>query len=192
MAFCGPSVGICIFSILFIVNRIELEIMGHLSYEEGKKVVFKGLILLGVITLVEVFIALLGKGYIVDGFHLPVWLMYFAMISLSLYKAYFIVYEFMHMKYEAPGLVKSVLLPTLLLIWAVIAFFSEGRFWKRERAMINDRPIAVLSAPMKHNDSKSEEIPIKKEEPEVLNKLDTTSSEIIKEEPKSQEQSQHH
>ena len=58
--------------------------------------------------------------------------------------------------------------------------------------MINDRPIAVLSAPMKHNDSKSEEIPIKKEEPEVLNKLDTTSSEIIKEEPKSQEQSQHH
>ena len=32
--------------------------MGHLSYEESKKVVVKGLILLGVLTLVEVAIAL--------------------------------------------------------------------------------------------------------------------------------------
>ena len=88
--------------------------MGHLSYEEGKKVVFKGLILLGVITLIEVFIALIGKGYVIHGFHLPVWLMYILMIGFSLYKAYFIVYEFMHMRYEVPGLVRSVLLPTML------------------------------------------------------------------------------
>jgi hypothetical protein len=52
----------------------------------------------------------------------------------------------------------------MLLIWAMIAFFSEGRFWKKERALINDRPIAVFSAPMKHSDAKSEETHIKKEE----------------------------
>ena len=121
--------------------------MGHLSYEEGKKVVFKGLILLGIVTLIEVFIALLGKGYIIEGFHLPVWLMYLSMIGLSLYKAYFIVYEFMHMRYEVPGLVKSVLLPTLLLVWMIIAFFSEGNTWRNWRSNINDRPIAAFSTP---------------------------------------------
>lgn len=112
--------------------------MGHLSYEESKKVVFKGLILLGVITLIEVFIALLGKGYIISGFHLPWYIMYVAMIGLSLYKAYFIIYEFMHMRYEVPGLVRSVLLPTVLLVWAIIAFFSEGAYWGERRGQIKD------------------------------------------------------
>lgn len=112
--------------------------MGHLSYEESKKVVFKGLILLGVITLIEVFIALLGKGYIISGFHLPWYIMYVAMIGLSLYKAYFIIYEFMHMRYEVPGLVRSVLLPTVLLVWAIIAFFSEGSYWGERRGQIKE------------------------------------------------------
>lgn len=119
--------------------------MGHLSYEEGKKVVFKGLILLGIVTLVEVFIALLGKGYVIEGFHLPRWIMYFAMILLSLYKAYFIVYEFMHMRYEVPGLVKSVLLPTLLLVWMVIAFFYEGGTWREWRSFTQDRAVEIPS-----------------------------------------------
>ena len=35
---------------------------GHLSYEEGKKVVVKGLILLGIVTIAEVLVALIGKG----------------------------------------------------------------------------------------------------------------------------------
>jgi len=127
--------------------------MGHLSYEEGKKVVFKGLILLGVITLIEVFIALIGKGYVIHGFHLPVWLMYLLMIGFSLYKAYFIVYEFMHMRYEVPGLVRSVLLPTMLLIWAMIAFFSEGTTWLNWRAKTNDRPISSLQSNIGHTQS---------------------------------------
>lgn len=101
----------------------------HLTYEESKVVVFKGLRLLGIITLIEVFIALIGNGHIIDGFHLPKYIMYPLMISLSLYKAYFIIYEFMHMRYEVKGLALAVLLPMTLLIWAMIAFFSEGTKW---------------------------------------------------------------
>ncbi|MEO6191009.1 MAG: cytochrome C oxidase subunit IV family protein [Saprospiraceae bacterium] len=157
--------------------------MSHLSYEESKKLVVKGLILLGIITLVEVFIALLGKGYIIHDFHLPRWIMYLLMISMSLYKAYFIVYFFMHMKYEVPGLVKSVLMPTLLLVWAVIAFFSEGKTWREWRALKNDRTIASLQVPAihkeehntkldeGHTDSKSEE------HKESLTPIDTTHHE---------------
>ena len=112
--------------------------MGHLSYEAGKKVVFKGLILLGAITIVEVFIALIGNGHIIPGHTWPILLMYPLMIGLSLYKAYFIIYEFMHMKYELKGLRFSVLLPMLLLVWAIIAFFQEGNSWGERRYQIDD------------------------------------------------------
>jgi cytochrome c oxidase subunit 4 len=101
----------------------------HLSYEESKKLVFKGLILLGVITMIEVFIALIGNGHIISGFHLPKYIMYPVMIGFSMYKAYFIVYEFMHMRYEVKSLAMAVLLPMTLLIWAMVAFFSEGNKW---------------------------------------------------------------
>ena len=80
--------------------------------------------LLAVVTLIEVFIALIGNGHVIDGFELPRLIMYPVMIGLSLYKAYFIIYEFMHMRYEVPGLRASVLLPTLLLVWAIIAFWA--------------------------------------------------------------------
>ncbi len=121
--------------------------MGHLSYEESKKVVFRGLILLGIVTLVEVFIALIGNGHVIDGFELPKWIMYPVMIGLSLYKAYFIVYEFMHMRYEVKGLAMSVLLPTLLLVWAVIAFFQEGNSWGERRELINQKNQESIEAP---------------------------------------------
>lgn len=116
--------------------------MGHLSYEEGKKVVYKGLVILAVVTLVEVFFSLLGKGHMIHEIKYITWLHYLIgmlLIVLSLYKAYFIIYEFMHMRYEVKGLAMSVLLPTVLLIWAVIAFFQEGDSWKNRREQIKEK-----------------------------------------------------
>ncbi len=121
-----------------------------LSYEESKKLVVKGLILLGIITLVEVAIALLGNGHIIEGMIWPKWVMYPLMIGFSLYKAYFIVYEFMHMKYEVKGLAMSVILPTLLLVWAIIAFFHEGNSYKERRELIlekNRKEIGYVAPP---------------------------------------------
>ena len=110
-----------------------------LSYEESKKVVFKGLGILAVVTLAEVGLALFGNGHIIEGVGLPKLVMYPLMIALSLYKAYFIVYEFMHMRYEVKGLAMSVLLPTLLLVWAIIAFFQEGSSWGARRSQIKEK-----------------------------------------------------
>ena len=104
------------------------------DYEKSKKLALWTIILLGIITIVEVLIALIGKGYIIEGVHFPTAIMGLAMVIMSAVKAYLIVYEFMHKKYEVPGLVKSVLMPTLLLVWAIIAFFYEGNTWKNYRA----------------------------------------------------------
>jgi cytochrome c oxidase subunit IV len=109
------------------------------NYEEGIAVVKKGLGLLAAITLIEVAIALLGNGHIIEGFHLSKWIMYPLMIGFSLYKAYFIVYYFMHMAHEVKGLAMSVLLPCLLLVWAVIAFFNEGNSWHTRRDLIQKK-----------------------------------------------------
>lgn len=116
--------------------------MGHLTYEESKKLVFKGLILLAVVTLIEVAVSLFGKGYIIPGIEEYRWIAYpvgLALIGLSLYKAYFIIYEFMHMRYEVRGLAMSVLLPTLLLVWAIIAFMQEGDSWGNRREQIEEK-----------------------------------------------------
>lgn len=113
--------------------------MAGLSYEEGKKQAYRGFVLLGIITIVEVIVALIGNGHVIEGFSLPKYVMYPIMIAMSLYKAYFIVNEFMHMKYEVKGLAMSVLLPTLLLVWAIIAFLQEGNSWGERRELIKDK-----------------------------------------------------
>lgn len=122
---------------------------GH-TYEDQKKLVFYGLKLLGMITLAEVIFALFSKGHIVPsitfgkdgGFGEGLYML--IMISMSLYKAYFIIFFFMHMASEVRGLVLSVLLPTTLLIWAIIAFFQEGSHWGRSRALIREKNEEVV------------------------------------------------
>lgn len=112
--------------------------MAH-DYTGAKKIALKTIIILAVITVVEVLIALTGKGYIIEGFHAPKLIMNTVMIGLSVWKAYLIVFEFMHMKYEAKGLMLSVMLPIVLLVWAVIAFLYEGDAWKENRQTVDER-----------------------------------------------------
>lgn len=123
---------------------------GHSTYEEQKQLVFYGLKLLGIITIIEVAFALFAKGHIVPsvtfgkdgGFGQALYML--AMVGASLYKAYFIVFYFMHMAHEVRGLVLSVLLPTTLLIWAIIAFFQEGSSWGRSREKIKEKNEQVV------------------------------------------------
>ncbi len=114
--------------------------MAHQSYEDAKKFVFKGLWLLAAVTVAEVLISLLGKGHITFITDNPgttlVIVAALIIIALSIYKAYFIVYFFMHLGHEVRGLRWSVLLPCLLLVWAIIAFFQEGNSWGERRDQI--------------------------------------------------------
>ncbi len=136
----------------------------HISYEESKKVVFKGLRLLAVITLIEVGLALFGNGHIIHGFYLAKWIMYPLMIGLSLYKAYFIIFEFMHMKYEVKGLAMAVLMPMTLLIWAMVAFFSEGNKWFNYKDVVKTRNQTESKASIQPQGERLKEKPLEIEE----------------------------
>ena len=116
--------------------------MAHEDHGKAIKQVYVGLGILAVITLIEVGVSLFGKGHIMEGADKMTWLVYVAallIIALSLYKAKFIIYEFMHMKYEVPSLVRTVLLPVLLLVWGIVAFFFEGSYWKEKNDTIKTR-----------------------------------------------------
>ncbi len=73
--------------------------------------------ILGIVTAIEFVMAFtLPRGY----------LLYAGFIALTLLKAFYIVSEFMHLKYEVKALIWSILLPTLFVIWLIIALLAEG------------------------------------------------------------------
>lgn len=47
-------------------------------------------------------------------------------VSLTIVKAFYIVSEFMHLKYEVKTLIWSILLPMILVVWLLIALLYEG------------------------------------------------------------------
>jgi cytochrome c oxidase subunit 4 len=49
-------------------------------------------------------------------------------IVLTILKAFFIVAEFMHLKHEVKSLIWTILVPTALLVWLVVALVTEGSF----------------------------------------------------------------
>ncbi len=119
-----------------------------MTYEESKRFVFRGLGLLAAITLIEVFFSLAAKGFIpglrwMEGQDWVPFVVGALLIAFSLYKAHFIVFDFMHLRNEVQGMSYTILMPMLLLVWAVIAFFQEGNFWGERRATVqrfNERP----------------------------------------------------
>lgn len=113
--------------------------MSH-DYESSKKIALKTIIILAVVTVVEVLIALSGKGYLFNGaLMMPWYLMNILMIGFSLYKAYLIVGEFMHLAHEVKSMAMSVVLPMFLLFWAIVAFMYEGKAWKGNREVIQEK-----------------------------------------------------
>ena len=113
--------------------------MATLTRKEGISLATRGFILLLIITLFEVAIALVGNGHIIDGVHFPKYIMIPVMCILSLYKAYYIMKEFMHLGHETRSMAASVVLPTTLLIWAIIAFLWEGGTWGNRRSDVKER-----------------------------------------------------
>ncbi|WP_187261765.1 cytochrome C oxidase subunit IV family protein [Pontibacter beigongshangensis] len=50
-------------------------------------------------------------------------------IILTIFKAFYIVAEFMHLKHESKALIWSILIPMALVIWLMVALISEGSYY---------------------------------------------------------------
>jgi len=46
--------------------------------------------------------------------------------GMTIVKAFYIVGEFMHLKHEVKSLIWAVLIPTLFVVWLLVALIYEG------------------------------------------------------------------
>ena len=68
-------------------------------------------------------------------------------VSLTILKAYYIVSEFMHLGHEVKGLIMSILLPMIFIIWLIVALVNlEGAAVKDSRGTVDYEPAGTEHA----------------------------------------------
>ena len=105
------------------MGEVEHHLLDDASYHSQVKAVWRATYIMGVVTIIEVAMAIMWP----EGWSRLVLNLLF--IFMSVMKAFFIVGEFMHLKYELRALILSILMPLLFLVWAIIAFSLEGQSW---------------------------------------------------------------
>lgn len=58
-------------------------------------------------------------------------------VLLTFFKTFYIVGEFMHLKYESKMLIWSIVLPITFIIWLIVALLVEGGYIFVERASVH-------------------------------------------------------
>ena len=114
------------------------EPMSQEEYKHHVKDVYKTTIILSIITIVEVLLAWAYEEFLVYGAaEAPRWPLRIFVVLASGLKAYWIMAVFMHVKHETKGFIYSIFVPTIFLVWAIIAFSWEGASWAEMRTFLN-------------------------------------------------------
>ncbi|MEO6524170.1 MAG: cytochrome C oxidase subunit IV family protein [Mucilaginibacter sp.] len=101
----------------------------HAEGEHGETLtkggIVKVLVILLAITAIEFLIALyLAPHYAkIKEYANPVY------ILLTLFKAYYIVAFFMHLKFEKTSLIYAIVVPTLFIIGLILVLTNESHYW---------------------------------------------------------------
>lgn len=106
------------------------------EYKHQVSDVWKTTGILSAITILEVAFAIAYDVYLIPK-GAPQWFLMLVVSILSIVKAYFIMFIFMHVKHEKKGFVLTIFIPFTLLIWAIIAFLWEGSFWHYYQSFLN-------------------------------------------------------
>ncbi|MFC6997905.1 cytochrome C oxidase subunit IV family protein [Rufibacter roseus] len=97
----------------------EFEHTGEIPKPQTK-IIWKTFVILCVVTAIEfAFAFMMDAGTLRNTIF----------ILLTIVKAFYIVAEFMHLKHEVKGLIWSILIPSVLLIWLLVALLVEGTFY---------------------------------------------------------------
>jgi caa(3)-type oxidase subunit IV len=115
---------------------------GHLhwnesEYKDSRKDVWKTIIILSIITVVEVGVAIAYDVMNPNGGNFK-WAINLFMAVASVIKVFYIMGTFMHLKHETKGFLMTVFVPFSFLIWAIIAFTMEGSSWGHMRSLLNN------------------------------------------------------
>lgn len=141
----------------------------HTDVASARREVWKVTAYLSVITLVE-----LGLGYFMfkmnwpDGSFLKTFTK-IVILLLMLWKAYYIIAYFMHLKYENKATIDVVVIPCLLFVWFIIAFLWDGNSYKNLREKYDPYHPEHFSQPMKTTTHAEHTVPLQNAEQNITN-----------------------
>ena len=123
MALCRFSLGICIHIFLSRIKIYKMEAKGHkleifrglLKFKSNQQKIWGVLIFLSIVTTIEVALGIIKPEILMIPF-LKMKILNWIFIILTLVKAYYIAWDFMHIRDERSGLKNSIVLPLLILI----------------------------------------------------------------------------
>ena len=115
--------GICIYIFLSRIKIYKMEAEGHklaifrglLKFKSNQQKIWGVLIFLSIVTTVEVALGIIKPEILMIPF-LKMKILNWIFIILTLVKAYYIAWDFMHIRDEKSGLKNSIVLPLLILI----------------------------------------------------------------------------
>lgn len=110
------------------------HILGDSEYKSQVSAVWKATLYMGIIIIIEVGIALIWMNYLAES--LPRLMLNVFFIVASALKAFFIIAEFMHLKYEKRALILSLAVPLVFLVWAIIAYSWEANAWFHMKGLV--------------------------------------------------------
>ncbi|APG60385.1 cytochrome C oxidase subunit IV family protein [Christiangramia salexigens] len=100
---------------------------GH--HESNTKRIWYVFAILSVVTIVEVILGIIKPVFLTDTFFLGMRLLNWIFILLTIYKAYYIAWSFMHLEHETKGLRRSIVWTAIFLIcYLVFILLTEGGY----------------------------------------------------------------
>jgi cytochrome c oxidase subunit IV len=101
----------------------------HNAHSGAKKRIWQVFIYLSILTIVEVVLGIFKPAFLVDTDLISLSLLNWIFIGLTIVKAYYIVWAFMHMEHEAASLRRVVVWTGVFLICYLIAILLiEGAY----------------------------------------------------------------
>ncbi|WP_347373881.1 cytochrome C oxidase subunit IV family protein [Aequorivita sp. Q41] len=102
---------------------------GALKFKSNVSKIWGVFIILSIVTIIEVVLGIIRPTFLVEQHFLALKLLNWIFIILTIFKAYYITWDFMHMRDEASGLRRSVIWTTIFLIaYLVVLLLIEGDY----------------------------------------------------------------
>ena len=111
------------------VGEHKLEIFrGLIKFKSNEQKIWGVLIFLSIVTIIEVSLGIIKPDFL-SAYFMRMKLLNWIFIILTIIKAYYITWDFMHMRDETSSLKNSVVLPLVILIpYLVFILFLEADY----------------------------------------------------------------
>ncbi|MBS1665760.1 MAG: cytochrome C oxidase subunit IV family protein [Bacteroidetes bacterium] len=119
-------------------------VSGHAEPDFSTKAIWRTFWILLIITLIELGLAILYY----ETHFLPKHFLNGLFIIGTLAKAFFIIAEFMHLRHEAKSLIMTLVFPSLLFIWFLIAFLWDGNSYRELRNRYDSHHVEQSKTPV--------------------------------------------